>query len=110
MPFLNGDSAFSFTCDVMPNPYGPHAEDQAQRAEWLREFSDQAFARPDFVGWHICGTIDTWNTMPRKEDKQHSGLMTAKGEFYPELETAIQDFSARMYEIATRGAQRQRGV
>jgi len=102
MPFLNGDSAYSFTCDVMPSPYGPHAKDQAQRAEWLREFSDQAFARPDFVGWHICGTIDTWNTMENKDAKQHAGLMTATGEFYPELEAAIQDLSARMYEIAKR--------
>jgi hypothetical protein len=100
MPFLNGDSAYSFTCDVMPSPYGPHARDQAQRAEWLREFSDQSFARPDFVGWHICGTIDTWSSMDGKDAKQHSGLMTATGEYYPELEVAIQDLSARMYEIA----------
>ena len=103
MPFLNGDSSFSFTCDVMPSPYGPHARDQAQRAEWLREFTDSAFARPDFVGWHICGTVDTWNTMDGKDAKQHSGIMTATGEFYPELEAAIQEFSATMYDIAVTG-------
>ena len=100
MPFLNGDSTFSHTCDVMPNPYGPHAQDQAQRAEWTREFAESALARPDFVGWHICGTLDTWNTMPNKEAKQHSGLMTATGRFYPEMEQVVRDISARMYEIA----------
>jgi hypothetical protein len=84
----------------MPNPYGPHARDQAQRAEWIREFAESALARPDFVGWHLCGTLDTWNTMPDKEAKQHSGLMTATGEFYPEMEQAVRDISARMYEIA----------
>jgi hypothetical protein len=103
MPFLNGDSTFSFTSDVMPNPYGPHARDQAERAAWLREFIESAFAPPDFVGWHICGTVDTWNTMDGKDAKQHSGLMTATGEFYPEMEEAIRDISARMYEIASRG-------
>ena len=106
MPFLNGDSTFSFTCDVMPSPYGPHAKDQAQRAEWFREFGESALARPDFVGWHICGTVDTWNTMPRKEAKQHYGLMTATGEFYPEVAAAVQGLSARMYEIATSSAKR----
>jgi len=101
MPFLNGDSTFSFTCDVMPSPYGPHAKDQAQRAEWVREFGESALARPDFVGWHICGTLDTWNTMQGKDAKQHSGLMTATGEFYPEMAAAVQGLSQRLYELAT---------
>lgn len=69
-------------------------------AEWLREFADQAFARPNFVGWHICGAIDTWKTMPGKDAKQHSGLMTPTGEFYPEMERAIRDLSRRLYRIA----------
>jgi hypothetical protein len=103
MPFLNGDSTFSFTCDVLPSPYGPHARDQAERAAWLREFAESAFARPDFVGWHICGTVDTWNTMDGKDAKQHSGLMTATGEFYPEMAETIQAVSSRLYEIASRG-------
>ena len=104
VPFLNGDSAFSFTCDVMPSPYGPHARDQAQRAEWLCEFGESALARPDFVGWHICGTVDTWSMMQGKDAKQHSGLMTATGEFYPEVAAAVRHLSARMYEIARAGA------
>jgi len=100
LPFLNGDSTFSCICDVMPSPYGPHAKDQSERAAWLREFTESAFARTDFVGWHICGTIDTWNTMAGKDAKQHSGVMTATGEFYPEMEEAIQDMSARLHQIA----------
>jgi hypothetical protein len=102
MPFLNGDSTFSFTCEVMPSPYAPHARDQVERAAWLREFVESAFARTDFVGWHICGTVDTWNTMDGKDAKQHSGLMTATGEFYPEMSATIRELSARLYEIANR--------
>jgi len=100
IPFLNGDSTFSVPCDVMPSPYGPHAKSQTERAAWLREFVESAFARPDFVGWHICGVLDTWKTMAGKDAKQHSGLMTATGEFYPEIAAALQDLSARLYCIA----------
>ena len=103
-PLLNGDSSYGVPCEMMPNPLGnPHcqARDQAERAAWTRAFAESAFARPDFVGWHICGIIDTWKTMPGKEQWQHCGLMTPTGEFYPEMERALQDLSSRLYEIAT---------
>ena len=100
LPFLNGDSAYTVPEPMMPSPYGPHAIDHAQRSQWLREFCENAFARPEFVGWHMCGIIDTWKTMPGKEMHQHQGLMTVTGEFYPEMEQAIQDISYRLYEIA----------
>jgi len=100
-PFLNGDSAFTTPTEDTPNPYGPHAKDQAQRAEWTREFMEQATARPDFVGWHMCGIIDTSHKMPGKEEHQHQGLMDIHGQYYAEMEAAIQDISARLYEIAT---------
>jgi hypothetical protein len=99
-PFLNGDSNYSVPSKMLPDPYGPHARNQAQRAEWVREFAENAIARPDFVGWHMCGIIDTWKTMPGKEKKQHMGLMTPTGEFYPEMEKVVQDISARLYQIA----------
>ena len=100
MPFLNGDSTFAVATEMMPRPYGPLAKDQAERAAWTREFAEAAFARPDFVGWHICGIIDTWKTLPGKEEEQHSGLMTPTGEFYPEMERAVRDLSRRLYQIA----------
>jgi hypothetical protein len=101
IPFLNGDSTFSFTSDLMPSPYGPHARDQAQRAEWMLKFGESAFARPDFVGWHLCGVIDTWRTMKGKDAKQHAGLMTPTGQYYAEVEQAVQSLSSRMYQIAS---------
>jgi hypothetical protein len=73
----------------------------AERALWTREFMENATARPDFVGWHMCGMIDTANTMPGKEQAQHQGLMTIRGEFYPEMESTVRDISDRLYEIAT---------
>jgi hypothetical protein len=101
LPFLNGDSAYSVPSEMMPNPYGPHAKDHAERARWLREFCEGAFARTDFVGWHMCGIIDTWKTMPGKAHHQHAGLMTATGEFYPEMEQAVRHVSSRLYDIAS---------
>ena len=100
LPFLNGDSAFTVPTETMPNPYGPHARDQAERAAWTREFMENALARPEFVGWHMCGIIDTWKEMPGKEQNQHQGLMTTTGVFYPEMERTVQDLSARLYRIA----------
>ena len=35
LPFMNGDSGFSSPSEMMPNSYGTHAKNQAQRAEWL---------------------------------------------------------------------------
>ncbi len=101
LPFLNGDSAYTVPSEMMPNPYGPHAKDHAERAEWLREFCEGAFARTEFVGWHMCGIIDTWKTMPGKAQHQHQGLMTVTGKYYPEMEKAVREIAARLYDIAS---------
>jgi len=100
LPFMNGDSGFSSPSEMMPNPYGPHAKNQAQRAEWLMKSVNDCFARPEFIGWHMCGIIDTWKTMPTKEKEQHQGLMTVKGEFYPEMEEVTRKISNEMYQVA----------
>jgi hypothetical protein len=99
IPFVNGDIGFSVPSEMMPNPYGPHARDQAERADWLIESCKGCFARPEFIGWHMCGIIDTWKTMPAKEKAQHQGLMTVTGKFYPEMEEAVKEISSEMYQI-----------
>jgi hypothetical protein len=101
LPFLNGDSAYSVPSQMMPNPHGPHARDHAERAAWMGEFCEGAFARSEFVGWHMCGIIDTWKTLPGKAGQQHQGLMTVTGEFYRDMEQAVRDVSSRLYEIAS---------
>ncbi|MEM7316792.1 MAG: hypothetical protein AAF497_26975, partial [Planctomycetota bacterium] len=100
-PFVNGDSAYTVTTDTMPRPYGPVADNMQQRAEWTAEFFLRAFQRPDFVGWHYCGLIDAPNLVPRKQSRQHSGLLDGFGEPYPRLEQVLKDCSSRMYDIAT---------
>jgi len=100
IPFVNGDIGFSSPSEMIPNPYGPHAKDQAERAEWLIESVNRCFARPEFIGWHMCGIIDTWETMPTKEEAQHQGIMTVTGESYPEMEKAVIEISSQMYQIA----------
>ncbi|MFC1560969.1 hypothetical protein ACFL4V_00675, partial [Candidatus Latescibacterota bacterium] len=101
IPFLNGDAGFSVPGEMMPSPHGPHASNQAERATWLIECCKGGFARPEFVGWHMCGVIDTWKTMPGKEQYQHQGLMTVTGEFYPEMERAVKEISSKLYTIAS---------
>jgi len=101
IPFLNGDAGFSVPTEMMPNPHGPHAKDQAERALWLIECCNGGFARPEFVGWHMCGIIDTWKTMPGKEQYQHQGLMTVTGEFYSEMEKAVKMIASQKYTIAS---------
>ena len=99
-PLINGDSAFTMITDTMPRPYGPVADNIEQRAEWTDEFFRNAFARPEFVGWHYCGLIDASNLIAQKQDRQHSGLLTGYGEPYPELLKVLQTCTAEMYEVA----------
>lgn len=101
-PLINGDAAFTMVTDIMPRPYGPVADNLAQRAQWTDEFFRRAFARPDFVGWHYCGLIDASQRVPRKQDRQHSGLLDGFGQPYPEIQRALKTASAELYSIATR--------
>ena len=87
--------------DTMPRPYGPVADNLTQRADWTTEFFRQAFARPEFVGWHYCGLIDANNRILRKKARQHSGLLDAYGEPYTLLQQALKTASAEIYKIAT---------
>jgi hypothetical protein len=97
-PLLNGDSGFSMITDHMPRPYGPVADSLEQRADWTREFFENAFARPDFIGWHYCGLIDAPNLIPRKKSRQHSGLLDGYGHPYPELKNAIKRCTDQLFE------------
>jgi hypothetical protein len=81
-PLLNGDSSYSTPYDMMPRPNGPRSPTQEERAEHTLAFARQAFARPDFIGWHHCGWMDSWKLMPGKEVRQHSGLMDPFGRRY----------------------------
>jgi hypothetical protein len=100
-PLINGDSAYTMVTDHMPRPYGPVADNLAQRAEWTEEFFREAFARPEFVGWHYCGLIDAPNLILRKQDRQHSGLLDGFGEPYGVLKKVLEGCTDQMYEIAT---------
>ncbi|MBT5902258.1 MAG: hypothetical protein HOH58_09140 [Opitutaceae bacterium] len=103
LPFINGDSAFTMVTEHMPRPYGPIADTLAQRAEWTEAFMREAFARPEFVGWHYCGLIDADMRVSRKQDRQHSGLLDGFGESYPLLEKVIKNSADDLYQIASNG-------
>ncbi|MEM7029128.1 MAG: hypothetical protein AAF629_06010 [Chloroflexota bacterium] len=99
-PIINGDAAFTMITDSMPRPYGPVADNLEQRAEWTSEFFYNAFARPEFVGWHYCGLIDAPNLIPRKWNRQHSGLLNGYGEPYPKLQQVLKDCANELYQVA----------
>jgi len=101
-PFVNGDGAFHAPHANIPNPHGPHAVDQEHRAELAQEFCERMFARKDFVGWHVCGWVETWKSMPKKQIKQHGGIQDPFGRNYEPLRTTLDEFSRRMYRVASR--------
>jgi len=105
-PFINGDAAFTMITDTMPRPYGPVAESVTERAEWTEEYFRDAFGRPEFVGWHYCGLIDAPNLIPRKRERQHSGLLEYNGDPYEEIKRALDRCRPHMYEIALGAAKR----
>ncbi len=102
LPILNGDSSYSSPTELTPSPHGrPHARDQLQRADWTKKFMENALKIPNFVGWHMCGIIDTSKEMPGKENAQHQGLMSVDGVFYAEMEKVITNLASRLYELAS---------
>ncbi|MGC9348299.1 MAG: hypothetical protein ACP5JG_09200, partial [Anaerolineae bacterium] len=107
-PLFNGDSSFSTPNPNMPNPLGPHYPDQEQRATAFLDFAKNAFSRPDFVGWSWCGWMDSWATVPRQMERQHSGLQDPFGRLHEPMVEAMSAFSRGMYDIA-RGVELDEG-
>lgn len=101
-PCFNGDGGFSVPQAYMPNPHGPHAVDHEHSAEMMREFCDQMFGRNDFVGWTICGWLDTHITMPKKRFKQHAGVQDAFGNHHAPLRRTLSDVSRQIYQVAAK--------
>ena len=99
-PFLSADGSFAVRSEMLPNPMGTVAMDWAQCSEWTRELATGLFARPDVVGWNICGVMELWKTAPGREKKQHQGIMDPFGKIHPGMESAIRDVTSRLYHIA----------
>ena len=102
------------TADVLPvtkltpdRPYGTVADDLAQRAEWTDELFIKAFARPEFVGWHYFGLIDTPNLISHKRLRQHSGFLDGHGTPYPDLEIVLERRIKEIYKTAIGGIDRR---
>ncbi|MDX2429500.1 MAG: hypothetical protein QNK35_01115, partial [Bacteroides sp.] len=95
LPIVNGDGGFGAKGDPnMPNPQYPQAADQAQRAEWMLEYAENAFKNPNFVGWHLCGVIDAWNTT----GTQKPGIINPLGEKHTEVIDALTSIGKKVYE------------
>lgn len=98
LPIINGDGGFGAYGDInMPNPQRPAAKDQSQRATWLRNYAETAFSHPNFVGWHICGVIDSWGKNPN--GKQKPGIMNPLGEFHGDVINTLSSLSSEIYKF-----------
>ena len=104
-PMINGDSAYTQVTPAMPHPFGPIATGVEERIQWTNTFFREAFARPDFVGWHYCGWVDGDNKMnvPGREYRQHSGMIDSLGSPYPGGKENLQRCVEQMYDIASGG-------
>ena len=100
-PLFNGDSSFSVPTDRTPQALGPHCLDQEARARAFTRYAEQAFARPEFVGWHWCGWVDRWVGYGR--DARHTGIQDPYGNYHLPMQRAMADLAARLYDIARGG-------
>jgi hypothetical protein len=97
-PILQGDASAHVPYENMPNPYGPHCKNQEERTEKIKEMYLNAFARKDFIGWHWCGWMDSWE-LGGQVGKQHGGLQDPFGNFHP-VANFLKEFSKKMYSVA----------
>ena len=97
---LHADSCFSVPYEEMPAPVGALCPDQETRARRFFDFATRAFARPDFVGWHWCGWVDSWKEW--KPERQHPGLQDPFGHYHEPMPATMSAFGARIYEYGQR--------
>ena len=84
----------------MPDPLGPQCANYAVAAERFAEVYQQAFARPDFIGWGWCGWMDQWESA--EPVKQHGGLQDAFGNWHQPLADRMAKFGKEMYDVTTK--------
>lgn len=97
-PILNGDGGFGAHGDPnMPMPQRPAASNQRQRALWLYSYAEDAFTHPNFVGWYLCGVIDSWGKSP--VGRQKPGIMTPVGEPHTEVIESLHKVSTDLYRF-----------
>jgi agarase len=96
MPIFNTDSNFAVPYEEMPNPVGPHCPDQETRARLFMDFATRAFSRPDFIGWHWCGWMDSWP--PWRKVQQHCGLQDPFGRYQHPMPKVMSRFGSQIYD------------
>ena len=101
IPIINGDGSYSMVKDKLPRPFGPMADTEEQWAQWILEFFENAFGRPEFIGWHHCGLIDTPQSVKGKERRQHPGIIDGHGKPYRIIKEILIKCSDDLYEIAS---------
>ena len=94
-PLLHTDSCFSVAYEQMPTPIGALCPDQETRAKRFLDFATRAFARPDFIGWHWCGWMDSW--VDWKDERQHPGLQDPFGRYQQPITDTMNRFGAQIY-------------
>jgi agarase len=96
MPILNTDSNFAVPYKEMPNPVGPHCKDEEMRAGLFLDMATRAFSRPDFIGWHWCGWVDSWQSW--RKVQQHCGLQDPFGNYHHPMPEVMSRFGSQIYD------------
>lgn len=95
-PLFHADAGFTVQSEEMPAPMGAVTPNQKVRAERFHYFASQAFARPDFVGWHWCGWVEMWKGW--KADRQHPGLQDPFGNYRHPMPETMNEFGTHIYD------------
>lgn len=94
LPIINGDVGFGAKGDPnMPNPQYPPAENQAERAEWLTEYAESSFSNPNYIGFYMCGVIDSHNPY----GTQKPGIMDPYGNYHTDVTNALAKIGNDLY-------------
>jgi len=94
LPIINGDVGFGAKGDQnMPNPQYPSAENQAQRAEWIIEYAESSFSNPNYIGFYMCGVVDSHNPY----GTQKPGIMDPYGDYHTDVTNALAKIGNDLY-------------
>ena len=98
-PMINGDGGFGSNDDPqMPNPQTPTAANQSQRAIWFNQYAKDAFSNPNFVGWHVCGVIDSW-AASSGTGRQKPGVMNPLGVAHQTVMDTLATLYSKVYKF-----------
>ena len=101
-PLLHGDSCFSVPSEKMPEPVGVHRSSHPELADTFWDFATRTIARPELLGWHWCGYMDSWKSF--RPEQQHPGLQDPFGRYHHPMPETMARFGSEIYQHGRPGS------